>query len=546
MGSQWVEDPSWGNIFGNIASDFAAAPQKALSARMMAEKIKAEQLDRQIKAQQLQQGLATGEAYAATLPNAGPANTPFEMNLPNVDEAGNWTMSTGSFNTPDSWSDPAAAAKFQADRKFLEATGRQAALAGKTGEMPALYGYGQVGAGGIPTTAAERGRLEFMSTGKFPSSDESKLPVKNWAEMDANNQPTGRVVASQAAPGSNYVLTGPQSTTAANPIETVPIAQNNFNQAAEKIMRRMASGEEVPVAELRDAIKLRDRGWEKEVDLREDPETKRLTPISKYKTEPPTTGAAGFLFQMLRDVESGAHMRVPVVPPAPAQAPPPPGGGPTATATATAAAAVPAAVVPPSAAVPASGPPPLVTAGAPVTAGDPSPVVQRYMHNPVVVSMENAKNGYSALVGNMPYNNAASDLAIVVGAAKVLDPPSVVREGEVENVKKTGGVMDQFVGLLDKAQGGAGLTPQVRAQLWQMVNAKLELDVKNMEPLRQQHAVQLRQRGTDPEAYLPPLPQLAPVDPNVISKKDVRTGPGSAAAPQSTNPTVDEILQGRR
>lgn len=164
--------------------------------------------------------------------------------------------------------------------------------------------------------------------------------------------------------------------------------------------------------------------------------------------------------------------------------------------------------------------------------GDPQPVVTSYRQQPVIVAIENAKSGYSSLLGNVANNDKSADLAIIVGAAKVLDPPSVVREGEVENVRKTGGIMDQFIGMIQGAKGESGLSLQVRAQLWQMVNDKLKLDAENARAIREQHSVQLRQRGVDPEKYLPPLPEIVPVDPKRISTQRIDvTGARNTVAP---------------
>jgi hypothetical protein len=189
--------------------------------------------------------------------------------------------------------------------------------------------------------------------------------------------------------------------------------------------------------------------------------------------------------------------------------------------------------------------------------GDPKPVVAEYMRQPVVHAYENAKTGYATFIGNLPFNNMTSDLAMIIGAAKILDPPSVVREGEVENVRKTGSVMDKFIGQLQSLKGEARLPVAVRMQLWNMVNATMEKHNANIKPIYEKHAVQLSDRQVDHKKYLPDILDLKPVDASYVSTQSGRVDAsgkapkGATAAPTTTSadkpvPTQDDIEKLRR
>lgn len=62
-------------------------------------------------------------------------------------------------------------------------------------------------------------------------------------------------------------------------------------------------------------------------------------------------------------------------------------------------------------------------------------------------------------------NTAAADLDIVYAFAKILDPTSVVREGEADGISRTGGIWDTLNAAANRAIGGARLSPGVRGDL---------------------------------------------------------------------------------
>jgi len=521
MGTQFVDgSPGLGSIFSNLAGAFESAPGKALDNIAKAEAIKAAREKRarddemwelgKVEAAKLD--AATPQAQAAPITAYGPMVG--DINNP-ADTAG---IPTATFV------DPRQQAAAEAKRAYLVGTGT-AAVRGDLKYAPAALGYASVGATGVPDSAKDRAELEYMTTGKFPSHigrDESKNPIKNWNEINPETQqPTGRQIAAATAPGPNYVLGSPRGLTPDNKIESVPIAQNNFNELANKIRSDLDKGIQPKPEDLQLAMQLKNAGWPAEIKLEKDGVTGKIMPVTVPKVVPPDAGNTGWLYNILGNAQpAGAGTAAAVTPPAPAATGA--GGDPAAAAAAPAAAAAAAA---PAAATAAAVPPPLVTTAGPlIGTGDPTPVVQRYMHNPVVVAIENAKTGYSSFIGNVNNNDPAADLALVIGAAKVLDPPSVVREGEVENVKKTGGIMDKYIGMINQAATGeSGLTKEVRAQLWNMVNEKLKIDTANAQAIREPHKVQLMERGVrDPDNYLPKLPQIIPVDWNKISNYTVR------------------------
>jgi hypothetical protein len=543
MGSINVYDDgsqSWGGIATGMAGAITGAPAKAAAFTHTIETIK----DQRIKREREQQlwdaaNAAAANVNAATLPaavapreyTAADISTPAVLDAP-LSVTDRTSGLRGGADVPNGmFTDPRELAKAEADRR-LAVAGQKAAILADPKQWAQQTAYGNVASAGVPESAMERAKLDFLAGKGMPThlgTDESKSPLKNFNELDpTTNQPTGRQVSATKAPGVNWVLGSPRGLTPDNPIESAPIAQNNFNQLAAKIQAKIAAGQPISDVELNAARATRDNGWQKEIKIEKDGETGKYLPIVTYKIPPPTAGPSAALMQLLDSIDGR---------PAGAGATPAAPGAPGA---------------PGAAAAPAGSP--LVQLQPTIGTGDVNPVVQRYMHNPVVVSIENAKNGYSSFLGNVNNNDPAADLSLVIGAAKILDPPSVVREGEVENVRKTGGVMDKYIGMINQAATGeSGLTREVRAQLWNMVNEKLKLDVANAKAIREQHLVQLSDRNvTDPNKYLPPLPEVIPVDWNKISNYTVRdqrpdTAPVPVTAPSapSSRRSADDILNGR-
>jgi hypothetical protein len=68
----------------------------------------------------------------------------------------------------------------------------------------------------------------------------------------------------------------------------------------------------------------------------------------------------------------------------------------------------------------------------------------------------------------------AGDLDFVIGTFKILDPDSIVRESEGEQVKKTQAIPEWAWGLFQKAKGGAGIGDDARAKLLKLAANRYE------------------------------------------------------------------------
>jgi len=569
MGSEFVQDPWWGNWATGLAKSINAAPGVALHNSAAVEGILKAREERAREQAKWDAAQKASEAGVAAVPEATVAPSMRDVTVENqgpVNPADPTTQPGETFLPPttvqESFIDPRLLAQAQARRAAAQA-GIRATLLNDPSKWAPQVTHGEVAAAGMPTDPRRRAEQQFQATGRWPTAEESKTPnAQNFVVVDAEGKSTGQGYASlnggrtavdgtqiRLRPGDRIMESGAAPLAQPNPIESAPIAQNNFNQLAEKILAKVAANQPISNAELNAARAMRDAGWQRKVRFSTDPETGREITQPHYDIVPPEAGAAGQLFRLLAAVDqerpatSGGAVAAPASAAAPAPPPAATGGG--------ASTGLP---------VPAPLPVPLTGPKTMSGTGDPKPVVAEYMRSPVVHSYENAKTGYATFIGNLPFNNQTSDLAMIIGAAKILDPPSVVREGEVENVRKTGGVMDRFIGQLQGLKGEARLPPPVRMQLWNMVHAAMTEHNANVKPIYEQHAVQLTDRQVDHKKYLPPILDLKPVDANYVSTQSGRVDPSGkapkgAAAPGTTTtttsadkpvPTQDDIEKLRR
>lgn len=72
---------------------------------------------------------------------------------------------------------------------------------------------------------------------------------------------------------------------------------------------------------------------------------------------------------------------------------------------------------------------------------------------------------YRSMAETAGRDTKASDLNLVYGLGKIMDPTSVVREGEMVMVQNTASLPDWLVGAINSLNGGSGLTPETRAAI---------------------------------------------------------------------------------
>lgn len=121
-----------------------------------------------------------------------------------------------------------------------------------------------------------------------------------------------------------------------------------------------------------------------------------------------------------------------------------------------------------------------------------------------------------------PKPSPADDIALIFSFMKMLDPGSVVREGEFALVGASAGVPDQVIMQMARATGGKGLTPKIRARL---VDASAKILLERRAAYDTQSA-NYRQIAKDIGAR----PDLLAEDPTKWRGR-IKGGAGAGAAP---------------
>ena len=159
---------------------------------------------------------------------------------------------------------------------------------------------------------------------------------------------------------------------------------------------------------------------------------------------------------------------------------------------------------------------------------------------------------FRSMTQSSKLGHAPSDLDFVYGIAKIFDPESVVREGEMKLVGAAQSIPDALKGAMHRAiYGGEALSPQVKQQILEVTRVRMsELQNSYQERLEPYRGIAGRYqvRETDVFPTLPALPELAPRpaagDTTTPPAPTVRTvAPGQRAGPA---PRPGDVVNGMR
>ena len=153
-------------------------------------------------------------------------------------------------------------------------------------------------------------------------------------------------------------------------------------------------------------------------------------------------------------------------------------------------------------------------------------------------------------------DNAAGDIALIFSYMRMLDPGSVVREGEFATAQNAAGIPDQIRNMYNKAINGERLNPNQRSQFRSQAKAYYDRAEQDYRATENQFIAAATTYGFDPNRVIPqfpPLPSAAPAAPG--SQKDQGRVTQGAPTPQpqqgvqegatATNPQTGERIMFR-
>lgn len=113
------------------------------------------------------------------------------------------------------------------------------------------------------------------------------------------------------------------------------------------------------------------------------------------------------------------------------------------------------------------------------------------------------RSNFQAIRAARTNDTRAADIDMVFAFAKMIDPNSVVREGEQITMMKTGGVLDTIAGWVSGLNGGGRLRPGVRADLLRQATSRYGISADNYDAKAEFYRQMARDGRLTPEHIAP-------------------------------------------
>ncbi|WP_165447338.1 phage tail tip lysozyme [Rhizobium beringeri] len=130
---------------------------------------------------------------------------------------------------------------------------------------------------------------------------------------------------------------------------------------------------------------------------------------------------------------------------------------------------------------------------------------------PTYKSYQQALPSYSSMVDTAKTDSKASDLNLVYGLGKIMDPNSVVREGEMVMVNNTSSLPDWLQGAINSVNGGSRLEPATRMAILNEARSRMSAYRGALDNDMSQYRGIIGRRGMNEADVLPTLGDIAEV-----------------------------------
>lgn len=149
---------------------------------------------------------------------------------------------------------------------------------------------------------------------------------------------------------------------------------------------------------------------------------------------------------------------------------------------------------------------------------------------------------YRAMVETAPNKTRASDLNLVYGLGKIMDPTSVVREGEMIMVKDTASLPDWLIGEINRLNGGQALQEDTRNAILAEAGTRMKAYLQAWELDAEQYKGIVDRYGLNPADVLPDLGEIPEFKP--LDTSGSRTGSGDGPVKITTDEEYDALPSG--
>jgi hypothetical protein len=146
------------------------------------------------------------------------------------------------------------------------------------------------------------------------------------------------------------------------------------------------------------------------------------------------------------------------------------------------------------------------TAGEPIVPGSGHEMRREIITSQIYQQYLNSVTSYDKIEQAFQNDNLAADLNGIYALAKIFDPGSAVREGELHMAANTGAIGERLVGMFQSVSQGRGrLTPEMRRDIqlegWKAANAQYN----TMKQVADAYTGIAQRQGFRPEDVIPPV-----------------------------------------
>lgn len=556
MGNVWTEDNSIGSYLAGLADNFSGKNAATMANTVEDVRLKRAQAAAAAAADQANRAMWNARKPPEVSPNldawrtgAGPVSTEV---VPAGGPAPLQAL-TPDIGTKD------ATAQDQANAEFARVRAKQLAdsslgyqhvtsMGDVATNAPRREADTQLDLYGVPRTLEGQLKMQTQMTGKLPMMDVTGT-VNNFAVVDPQGQVAGRVASRDGRTdmGTGQPIVVPPGHTlvkmADAPYDQSPYKDKGAELSALEQLNRKATigqpeqwtlndqqraqillGSQFPQAqkvEKDDAGNIRVVGFnEKVVPPVYAPLIARINSQLGYQQPPPSAPAGGGVPAPTPATPSAVPGQPPAVPDALASGP------------------VPAPAAPaPTPIVPFN--PNATSVSAPLVSGSGDPQLKEVLNNPAYQRAVAAGTAYNAINEAFKTDSPAADLHGIYMLAKIFDPQSAVREGELAMASNTGSGAEQLWGTYNKLVNGEGrLSPAQRKDFEKQAYVAATQHytaAKDQIDYAQQRA---KLQGLDPKLVAPPL--SAPALPATGAVNTEQRGVMSRPMPK-----VGDVVNGR-
>ncbi|NYT33925.1 phage tail tip lysozyme [Rhizobium sp. WYCCWR 11128] len=161
---------------------------------------------------------------------------------------------------------------------------------------------------------------------------------------------------------------------------------------------------------------------------------------------------------------------------------------------------------------------------------DVSSLRKEIQNLPTYKSYQQALPSYSSMIDTAKTDSKASDLNLIYGLGKIMDPNSVVREGEMTLVQNTSSWPDWLKGAYDSVTGGSRLEPATRKAILGEARSRMTAYRGALDNDITQYRGIIGRRGMNEADILPTLGDIAEV-PSLTPAPAADVGPAPEGVP---------------